>query len=216
MGGRSSLPTPGERSNSDFSGPRSLLWSPWLELGTANYDTSLQLSINSELISKFSQLKKTINNQVTAAFLSNNFLTIFPFFPNEIPEYHSPEWILSGKISEQPQLYSLGTFKRLPRSFWVSCHLMSHLLWSHFLGGSWGPKCREVATWNIGSVWGCCHLSFSLHLVPSTSLTSKLLFTTLPCCCLQFLFINNKIFKITFHFFWLCWVISSYFSLNLT
>ena len=36
MGGRSSLPTPGERSDSDFSGPPSLLWSPWLELGAAN------------------------------------------------------------------------------------------------------------------------------------------------------------------------------------
>ena len=36
MGGRSSLPTPGERSDGNFSGPPSLLWSPWLELGAAN------------------------------------------------------------------------------------------------------------------------------------------------------------------------------------
>ena len=42
MGGRSSLPTPGERLDSDFSGPPSLLWSPWLELGAAKSDTSLQ------------------------------------------------------------------------------------------------------------------------------------------------------------------------------
>ena len=42
MGGRSSLPTPGERSDNDFSGPPSLLWSPWLELGAAKSDTSLQ------------------------------------------------------------------------------------------------------------------------------------------------------------------------------
>jgi len=35
MGGRSSLPIPGERSDSNFSGPPSLLWSPWLELGAA-------------------------------------------------------------------------------------------------------------------------------------------------------------------------------------
>ena len=33
MGGRSSLPIPGERSNSDSLGPPSLLWSAWLELG---------------------------------------------------------------------------------------------------------------------------------------------------------------------------------------
>ena len=36
MGGRSSLPIPRECSDSDFSGPLSLLWSPWLELGAAN------------------------------------------------------------------------------------------------------------------------------------------------------------------------------------
>ena len=42
MGGCSSLPIPGERSNSDFSGPPSLLWSPWMELGVAMSDTSPQ------------------------------------------------------------------------------------------------------------------------------------------------------------------------------
>ena len=42
MGGRSSLPTPGERSDNYFSGPPSLLWSPWLELGAAMSDTSPQ------------------------------------------------------------------------------------------------------------------------------------------------------------------------------
>ena len=42
MGGRSSLPTPGERSESDFSEPPSLLWSPWLELGATMSDTSPQ------------------------------------------------------------------------------------------------------------------------------------------------------------------------------
>ena len=57
MGGRSSLPTPRESSDNDFSGPLSLLLSPWLELGAAKSNTSLQISIKSELISKFSQLK---------------------------------------------------------------------------------------------------------------------------------------------------------------
>ena len=42
MGGRSSLPTPGERLDNDFSGPPSLLWSPWLELGATMSDTSPQ------------------------------------------------------------------------------------------------------------------------------------------------------------------------------
>ena len=49
MGGSSSLPTPGEHSDSDSSGPPSLLWSPWLELGAAMSDTSppnLVLTLN--------------------------------------------------------------------------------------------------------------------------------------------------------------------------
>ena len=100
-------------------------------------DTSLQLSINSELSVSSLSPNSCNKNQVTAAIHSKHFLTVFPSFLNEILEYHSPEWILSGIKSEQPQLSSLSTFKRLPRSFWVSCHLMSHLLWSHFLGGSW-------------------------------------------------------------------------------
>ena len=48
MGGRSSLPTPRERSNSDFSGPTSLFWSAWLELGGAiNKVPILRLNTNS-------------------------------------------------------------------------------------------------------------------------------------------------------------------------
>ena len=42
IGGCSSLPTPGERSDNEFSGPPSFLWSPWLELGVEKSDTSLQ------------------------------------------------------------------------------------------------------------------------------------------------------------------------------
>ena len=57
MGGCSSLPIPGERSNSDFSGPLSLLWSPWLELGGAiNKVLVLRLNTNSAHNSKISQL----------------------------------------------------------------------------------------------------------------------------------------------------------------
>ena len=47
MGGRSSLPTPGERLDSDFLGPPSLLWYPWLELGAAMLDTSPQTQYES-------------------------------------------------------------------------------------------------------------------------------------------------------------------------
>ena len=42
MGGCSSLPTPGERLDRDFSGPPRFLWSPWMELGATKLDTSLQ------------------------------------------------------------------------------------------------------------------------------------------------------------------------------
>ena len=136
MGGHSSLPTPGECSNSDSSGPPSLLWSPWLELGAANQILVFKLGINPELISKFSQLK-ICNNQVIAAFLSEQLPYYFSLFLQWI-SWISFTWMNSlWKIFEQPQLSSLSTFKRLPRSFWVSCHLLSHLLWSHFLGGSW-------------------------------------------------------------------------------
>ena len=47
--------TPGESSNNDFSGPPSLLWSPWLELGTTKSQIPVfKLSITPELNSKLS------------------------------------------------------------------------------------------------------------------------------------------------------------------
>ena len=45
MGGRSALPTPGECSNSDFSGPPIMFWSPWMELVGANNKVLVQDSI---------------------------------------------------------------------------------------------------------------------------------------------------------------------------
>ena len=123
MGGRSSLPTPGERSDSDSSGPPSLLWSPWMELGAVNIQVLvLRLNTSLELVSQISQLTSYIRPSYCSLSLKNTFLTIFPF----------SQWIpwsaihlndsSPGKMSEQPQLSTLGTFKRLPRSFWVSCH----------------------------------------------------------------------------------------------
>ena len=89
MGGRSSLPTPGERSNSDSLGPLSLLWSPWMELGATNikYHSSnlvpiLNLSVSSPSL-------QAVTDQVTVEFLSEHLPYCFPFFPNEFPEYHS-------------------------------------------------------------------------------------------------------------------------------
>ena len=55
MGGRSSLPIPGEFSNNDFLGPPSLLWSPWLELGVAKSQIPIfKLNNSPELNSKLS------------------------------------------------------------------------------------------------------------------------------------------------------------------
>ena len=94
MGGRSSLPTLGERSNIDSSGPSSLLWSPWLELGEENNQVLvLRLNTNPELISQISQLRTCI--RLSYCSLSLKHLPYsFPFFPNEFLEVHSSWMIL--------------------------------------------------------------------------------------------------------------------------
>ena len=208
MGCRSSLPTPRERSNSDSSRPPSLLWSPWLELSATiiKYQSSHSIPILNLSISSLSL--QVVSDQVTADFLSKHLPYYFPFFPMNFLNSIPPEWFFSGKyLSNLTSIHwvllkdCLGIFG-LVVIYWATCSNPTFL-------GDHDPNYREVATCNLGSVWGCCHLSFALHLVPSTSLTSNLLLTALPCCCLHFLFINNKIFRITFHFFWLCWVISS-------
>ena len=56
MGGRSSLPIPGERSNNDFSGPPSLIWSPWIGTRCSKTYTVFQLYNNSESLRQFPQL----------------------------------------------------------------------------------------------------------------------------------------------------------------
>ena len=175
MGGRSSLPTPAERSNSDSSGPPSLLWYPWLELGAAN-DRVLVLRLST---SKFLSASKLYQAKLLQIISQNTFLTVFPF-SQWIPwsAFHlndsSPRKYLSSLSSLHWVLLKdcRGLFG-LVVIYWATCSDPTFL-------GDHDPKCREVATYNIGSVWGCCHLSFSLHLVPSTSLTSNLLLTTLP------------------------------------
>ena len=47
---------PGECSNSDFSGPPSLLWSPWIATRCSKTHTVFQLYINSEFLRQFPQL----------------------------------------------------------------------------------------------------------------------------------------------------------------
>ena len=84
MGGRSSVPTLGERSNSDSSGPPSLLWSPWLELGATNNQVLvLRLNTSTELISQFLSASKLYQTKLLQFFSQNTLLTLFPF----------PQWI---------------------------------------------------------------------------------------------------------------------------
>ena len=83
MGGNSSLPTPGERSNRDFSGPPSLFWSPWLELGGANNKVLVQDSIPTLHTTTRSFSWKVVLDHFPAVYLSNTFLK--NSLPNEIP-----------------------------------------------------------------------------------------------------------------------------------
>ena len=117
IGGRSSLPTPRERSDSDFSGPPSLLWSPWMELGATNqilvFNSVLTQNYQSVLSSQIAVIKKS-------SYCSNPLKTL-PYCFSLFPQWNS--WITFTwmhslrKITEQPQLSSLSTFKRLPRYF---------------------------------------------------------------------------------------------------
>ena len=82
--------TPGERSNSDFLGPLSLLWSSWIGTRCSKTDTVFQLCINSEF--------ETVPT-AQLAVISIKFLQTFtqitsfylPFSSNETPESHSTE-----------------------------------------------------------------------------------------------------------------------------
>ena len=159
MGGRSSLPTPGERSNSDFSGPPSLFWSPWLELGGAiNKVLVLRLNTNSTYYSKIFQLQsctRSTSYSLPLKHLPSNF----PFQMNSLKCIHLNYSSLG--------MSSLGSLHwvlllRFPRSFfWLVVINWATYSNPTFLGDH-VPKCREVSTCNIRSVWGCCHLSFLL------------------------------------------------------
>ena len=96
-----------------------------------------KLSINPELISKFSQLTSCNRPSYCSIPLRTTSLLFFPFSPMNFLNSIPPEWFFSGKNLSSFSSIHWVLFKRLPRSFWVSCDLLSHLLWSHFLGGSW-------------------------------------------------------------------------------
>ena len=119
MGGRSSLPTPGERSNNDFSGPPSLFWSPWLELGGANNKVLvLRLNTNSAYCSKIFQLQRCTRS-TSCSLPVKHLSSIFPFPINSLKCIH-----LNDSSPGMSSLSSLhGPFLiRLPRYFWVNCH----------------------------------------------------------------------------------------------
>ena len=78
MGGRSSLPTPGERSDSDFSRPPSLLWSPWLELGAAMSNTSPQTQYEYKNYQQVLLAKAVIKIKLLQQSIQNTSLLFFP------------------------------------------------------------------------------------------------------------------------------------------
>ena len=128
MGGRYSLPTPGERSSSDSLGPPSLLWSPWLELGVAivKYQYS-KLSIKSELISKFFHPTSCNKPSYCSIPLRTTSLLFFPFSPINFLNSIPPEWVFSRKYLSNPSSIHwvllkdcLGLFG-LVVIYWATC-----------------------------------------------------------------------------------------------
>ena len=119
MGGRSSLPNPGEHSNNDFLGPLSLFWSPWLELGGANNKVLiLRLNTNSAHCSKIFQLQ-SYTRSTSFSLPLKQLPSNFPFPMNSLKCIH-----LNHSSPRMSSLSSLhwALLIRLPRSFWVSCH----------------------------------------------------------------------------------------------
>ena len=78
MGGRSSLPTPGEHSDNDFSGPPSLLWSPWLELGAANQILVFNLVLTQNYQSVLSAQIAVVKIKILQQSTQNTSSLFFP------------------------------------------------------------------------------------------------------------------------------------------
>ena len=114
MGGHSSLPTPGERSNNDFSRPLSLFWSPWMELGGAiNKVPVLRCNTNYAYCSKIFQLQSC--TRLASCSLPLKHLPLnFAFPMNSLKCIHLND--------SSPGMSSLSSphwelLLRLPRSF---------------------------------------------------------------------------------------------------
>ena len=98
----------------------------------------LKLNINPELINMFSQLTSCNKPSYCSIPLRTNSLLFFPFSPMNFLNIIPPEWFLFLENIWATSALFIGYFlKDCLGLFWVSCHLLSHLLWSHFLGGSW-------------------------------------------------------------------------------
>ena len=97
-------------------------------------------SSNSVLTQNSSVNSHSYQVVIKTSYCSNPFPQLpycFSLFPQWI-SWITFTWMNSlWKFWAAPSSLHWVIFKRLPRSFWVSCHLMSHLLWSHFLEGSW-------------------------------------------------------------------------------
>ena len=86
--GRSSLPTPREGSNSEFSGPSSLFWYAWLELGGAiNKVPVLRLNTNSAYCSKIFQLQ-SCTRSTSCSLPLKHLPSNFPFPMNSLKCIH--------------------------------------------------------------------------------------------------------------------------------
>ena len=188
MGGHSSLPTPGERSNSDFSGHLSLFWSPWLELGGAiNKVPVLRLNTNSAYCSKIFQLQ-SCTRSTSCSLPLKHLPSNFPFPMNSLKCIHLND--------SSPGMSSLNSLQwafllRLPRSFLGQLSLIEP---PALIPLSWGIMTPNVgrfppATLEVFEDVSTC--LFSLHLVSFTNLTINTLFNSSPKLLSPVLFIEN-------------------------
>ena len=137
--GRSFLPT-----NSWRALKQRLLRTPELALVSMartrcsnNQVPVLRLSTNPGLISKFSQIASCIKPIYCRLSLKTLSLQ-FSLFAQWIPwsAFHLNDSSPGKYLSSLSSLHWV-LLKACLGLFWVSCHLLSHLLWFHFLGGSW-------------------------------------------------------------------------------
>ena len=159
MVGHSSLPTHGEHSNNDFSGPPSLFWSPWLELGGANNKVLvLRLNTNSAHCKKIFQLLGCTRSPSSK----------FPFPMNSLKCIHLND--------SSPGMSSLSClqwdfFIKIAQVFLGQLSLIEPPALIPLSWGSMTPNVGRLppATQEVFQDAATC--LFALHLVSSTNLT---------------------------------------------